>query len=198
MTTRPPKRNRRSTKTKPELASLRQLGFVPEFRIAAPAWSAGELAAFERLAVQGNEGAASTAYDHLFADLGTRLWRVRRQLSDERQQAAKEGLRQPFGQVTAMIDALAAAGITIIDHTGEKWVNGRDLEALAFQPTAGLRAEIVLETVRPSIFDHQRSIQRAQVIVGAPDRGELAAWSDPAGAPANSPTTGTDKSNSTS
>jgi len=70
-----------------------------------------------------------------------------------------------------MWDALAQAGVEIYDHTGEVVPDGGDygLKVLARQPTPGVRREIVLETIRPSIRYQKRTIQMGEVVVAKPD-----------------------------
>jgi hypothetical protein len=58
--------------------------------------------------------------------------------------------------------------LQIQDHTGNPYDSGQSLEVLAFQPTDGITNEVVIETVRPSLYLQGHRILKGQVIVGSP------------------------------
>ena len=61
------------------------------------------------------------------------------------------------------------AGIEIQDHTGDPWDHRRSIKAIAYQPTAGLQREVVIETLRPTVYYKTSHIQMGEVIVGTPE-----------------------------
>ena len=71
-------------------------------------------------------------------------------------------------QVHASRQALADDGLEIQEHDGMPFDSGQSLEALVFQDEPGLDREVVLETVRPSVYFRGERIQMGQVIVGRP------------------------------
>jgi hypothetical protein len=118
------------------------------------------------------EAADGTSFDdRTLADLVTALWRTRRRMVVPGTDEPRPDQRQAFRHVQSTWDVLAGAEVTIQDHDGGRFESGLALDVLAFQPTRGLAAEQVVETVRPSVYVRGRAIQRGQVIVGTPQDG---------------------------
>jgi hypothetical protein len=93
------------------------------------------------------------------AELATAVWRLHRKVPDG-----------PLHRhVLGVGDALAALGVEARDYDGLAYADGLQLRVLAFQPTPGLRGELVLETVRPTIAVHGKPIRMGEVIVGIPE-----------------------------
>ena len=106
----------------------------------------------------------------LLADVATGLWRLRlKMLPDGARQPSEEN-RRSYKQLESILDVLAQAGVQIRDHTGEAVPRGGiyTLRALAYEPTAGLAREQVIETLKPTIAFKDRVIQTGEVIVGTP------------------------------
>lgn len=161
-------------------ATLRQWTYPEEFRIPKPAWDQEWVATLEDLAssIQAQaellaENANAPAneeadYSKLLVDVSTGLWRTRNRLTGDDPNTPKDGMERVFRHVQSIFDALENHGIRILDHTGERWVDGRSISALAFQPTPGLTQSVIIETVRPSVFIGEKHMQMAQVVVGVP------------------------------
>jgi len=159
---------------------LRQLSFPKEFRIAPAAWQVEWWAPLEELVsrLERLEEARSVAADtkdepdldhaRSMADIGTGLWRARKTAVDRETGAPREGMERVFNHLQSVFDALETQGVHVKDHTGERWVDGRFLSVVAFQPMPELTEEVITDTIRPSIFIGDHHIQEAQVIVGTP------------------------------
>jgi hypothetical protein len=104
--------------------------------------------------------------EKLLADAATNLWRAQRRLARDGQLSAKD--RQTGRYLVTCRDALTDAGMVIQDHDGDAFHPGRSIEVLVFQEDPAMAGEVVLETVRPTIYLHDRRIQMGQVIVGGP------------------------------
>ncbi|MFE6623354.1 hypothetical protein [Streptomyces sp. NPDC057740] len=155
---------------------LRQLRQPRQFRIPRPPldpaqaeWIAAvldEVAAAEALAEQARapRGAGTDAL--LGAAVG--IWRALRKLDRQSGALSAADLRQVRRQVHASRQALADDGLEIQEHDGMPFDSGQSLEALVFQDEPGLDREVVLETVRPSVYFRGERIQMGQVIVGRP------------------------------
>jgi hypothetical protein len=104
----------------------------------------------------------------LLAQLGTSLWRMRQKMLCPSTNQPREELGSVWSHFEAAWGTLTDAGFQIQDHTGEPFDSGRDLKTLAFEPTANLTRETVIETIRPSIFFRDQRIQLGEVIVGTP------------------------------
>ncbi|MET9834951.1 hypothetical protein ABZ078_38040 [Streptomyces sp. NPDC006385] len=157
-------------------AALGQLRHPPEFRIPRPLlepvqadWAATVLAeaeAAEALAERARtpEGAGTDTL--LRAAIG--IWRALRKLDQGTGPLSAADLRQVRRQVHASRQALADDGLEIQEHDGMPFDSGQSLEALVIQDEPGLDREVVLETVRPSVYFRGERIQMGQVIVGRP------------------------------
>ncbi|AUH41438.1 hypothetical protein [Streptomyces sp. CMB-StM0423] len=174
-------------------AALGQWRQPPEFRLPPPqldpaqtAWVAevlAEVEAAEALAAAAAASpadagtdtavtAGSTAPDGAgtgaLVGAATGIWRALRKLDQDAGKLSAADLRQVRLQVRASRQALADDGLEIQEHDGEPFDTGLSLEALVFQENPELTREVVLETVRPSVYFRGRRIQMGQVIVGRP------------------------------
>ena len=157
-------------------AGLRQHWFPPEFRIRPPEWPAELAALLSGLEERGSQSAASAPSSggppvEMLAEVATGLWRLRQRMVEPDSGRPLEEMRRAFRHLESVWDALAAAGVEIQDHTGTPFHTGLALDVLAFQPTAGVERERVIETIKPSVYFKGRAIQMGQVIVGTPQGG---------------------------
>ncbi len=107
----------------------------------------------------------------LLADVATGLWRLRKKMLPAGASEPSEDNRRPYKQLEAILDTLTQASIEIRDHTGEIVPRGGiyTLKVLAYEPTAGLSREQVIETIKPTINLKGTVIQVGEVIVGTPE-----------------------------
>ena len=103
-----------------------------------------------------------------FVDLGFATWKLQQRMFDIGTGEAKSEFRQLVRHVVTIRDRLIDLGLQIQDHTGNPYDSGQSLEVLAFQPTDGIANEVVIETVRPSLYLQGHRILKGQVIVGSP------------------------------
>ncbi len=161
------------------ISAIRQWQFPREFRIAAPIFPKPCRDVLSLLLRQEDDvPTADTrpnaqSLDGFLADLGTSLWRLRQKMLRPGSEQPSDEMRRPFRHAQAMWDALNQAGVDIHDHTGEVVPEGGDygLKILASQPTAGVGREMVLETIKPTIRWHRRTIQMGEVVLVRPDPG---------------------------
>lgn len=106
--------------------------------------------------------------DKFIAELATGLWRIRTRMVDPATDRVPEAMKRAFRHVESVWELLRSSGVEIQDHTNEPFNSGLALSAIAFQPMEGLERELVLETIRPSIYRGDRVVQMGQVIVGTP------------------------------
>jgi hypothetical protein len=164
-------------KTHDVRSALRQWSFPAEFRIAAPRWPEELLTALERVQRALGEappGPGGSSDDPaVLAHIGVGLWRLKRRivqpwtdrpLEDEKRRASR--------LLESVWYTLEEAGVEIVDHTGQIFVAGMSLKVIAFQPTPGLEREMVIETIKPTIYIHDQLVQTGEVIVGTPDSDE--------------------------
>ncbi|WP_233580712.1 hypothetical protein [Streptomyces triticirhizae] len=114
------------------------------------------------------EDAASTPGTEALLRAAVALWRAQRTLDANDGTPTAADLRQVRRQLNIGRQALADDGLEIQEHDGQPFDSGLSLEVLAFQEEPDLTREVVLETVRPSVYLGGRRVQMGQVIVGRP------------------------------
>ncbi|VAW65820.1 hypothetical protein MNBD_GAMMA09-3309 [hydrothermal vent metagenome] len=185
MNSRKNNRTPHASKLREFINSFRQLMFPKEFRIAAPIWPPGYLELITNMIKQLEVELTSKGEEKdkkleealpdktgLLADIATGLWRTRKNIVEEGADTPKDGMEKAFRHVQSVFDVLETAEMQIKDHTGEKWADGRLINVVAFQPMPELTEEIIIETIKPSIFFKDQHIQKAQVIVGTPPEND--------------------------
>ena len=160
-------------------AGLRQWMYPPEFRIAPCVWPPELLAAIQQLAqalaAKATDGtpqpdaAAEKKQIRFLAEVGTGLWRLRQKMLQPGTDRPLEEMRRAYRHLESVWDVLAEAGVEIQDHTDALFDPGMSLRVIAFQPTAGIERERVLETIKPTIYFQKRTIQMGEVIVATPE-----------------------------
>ncbi|WP_243740779.1 hypothetical protein [Streptomyces sp. 8K308] len=166
--------------------ALAQLRHPPEFRVPRPLLSpvqadlVAEVLAEVETAGIADAGPEDDARAGRLAGAATGIWRALRKLDHGADTLSAADLRQVRRQVIASRQALADDGLEIQEHDGEPFDSGLSLEVLVFQEDPDLTGEVVLETVRPSVYFRGERIQMGQVIVGTP-AGTAPAGTAPAG-----------------
>jgi hypothetical protein len=158
---------------------LRQRLFPPEFRIPEAPWSEDAIQQLGQLAEEITkelrekearvEPKSSPSRGAFLAEVGTGLWRLRQKMLQPGTDRPLEDMRRAYRHFESVWDALARDGVKIYDHTGEDFDAGRSIKVLAYQPTAGLSRERVLETIKPTIYVNDDRVQMGEVIVGTPE-----------------------------
>jgi hypothetical protein len=160
------------------MAAVRQLSFPRVFRIRHPDDTTALLEEADSLL--GGLVKAATAQnlpeqtggvlpEDLLARLATSLWRLRQRMIDAATGQPREDLRRTFRHVESLWDILFEFGVEIHDHGGEPFDSGTALVVLSYERDPTATREIVKETVKPTVYLHERCIQRGEVIVGSPD-----------------------------
>jgi hypothetical protein len=128
-------------------------------------------------AIHKQENAKCQAYDceihkvmALLADVATSIWRIKSKFSAVDIDGLPDEIKKACRHVESASDALASAEVEVHDHTKEKYVAGMALNVIAFQPSPSVHAEVIAETIKPSIFYRGKLIQRGDVIVETPEK----------------------------
>lgn len=117
-----------------------------------------------------NSGLILRINGDFWIDIAGAVWKLRQIVKDPITHETRDEMRSLTRHVDAIWDALATVGVDIQDHTSLPFDSGQSLEVLAFQPTAGVTREIVIETVKPSIYLKGNRLQMGQVIVATPEK----------------------------
>ncbi|MDP2209423.1 MAG: hypothetical protein Q8K98_11745 [Bacteroidota bacterium] len=162
---------------------IRQWSYPKEFRIPPSMMEHELLLKLEKLVQTYTDAIAHEAKEQstrptlssreikLFADIGTGIWRLRKNMQQPNtSDKPMQGMERVYRHLMSIWDAMTQAGVQIRDHTGEVLPEGGvySLDKIAHQPTPGITREKVLETVRPSVFYKEQMIQMGQVIIGIP------------------------------
>lgn len=161
-------------------ASVRQLRYPREFRIAPPALGDADADALERIAVllpppPPKPADSATVVKPVIAPafvtgVATNLWRLRQKMIEPGTDRPLEEMRRAYRHLQSAWDVLADASIEIQDHTGAVFDVGQSLRVISYQETPGLNVEQVIETIKPSVYYGGRMVQMGEVIVGTPPR----------------------------
>jgi hypothetical protein len=109
-----------------------------------------------------------TDWQLLLADLATSCWRFQHRVNTL-ERDGPEGLARLRRDLKALTERLSAAGVEILDHTGEPYEPGKSLRVLAFQTMPGAEREEICETLKPTIYYGDQWLQMGEVIVGTPE-----------------------------
>ena len=104
--------------------------------------------------------------------LAMNAWRIQVRLTDSnrepREEIGKDDLKKINRYCDAMFQSLSAIGMEVKDRTGEAFDYGLPEKVLTAQPQPGLTREIILETVRPTIYWNTQIAQPGEVVIGTP------------------------------
>ena len=140
-----------------------------EIRIAKPSFSEEQCRELAELVTLLDripaEAPAPEEDTKALAEAATSLWRAQRKLTQAGRSAEN---RQTGRYLRTCAEALASAGLVVQEHDGTAFSAGRALDVLVYQDDPAVSEETIVETVRPSVYYHDRQIQRGEVIVARP------------------------------
>jgi len=96
----------------------------------------------------------------IVARLATEFWRLRRRV-EQSNDPVDAGVKDSVARID---DVFAEHGVHAVDHDGELYDHGLQVEVLHERPGEG--ALVILETVRPTITLAGRVVQHGQVVIG--------------------------------
>ena len=103
------------------------------------------------------------------ANIGIGLWRLKNNIEKQSQKEASEDLRRASRHLDTIWDAYTNAGFQIIDQINKPYDPGMDLRVLTFDRVPGLKREMIVETICPTIYYKHELLQRGEIVVGTPD-----------------------------
>jgi len=153
--------------------NLKQLRYPAEFRIEEPSWPSNFLqCADDIISLLQTPQKDEKELTGFLKNVGNGLWRIRNKLSTV-QDPSKE-IRSAMRFLESTWDTLSQSGVDIQDHTGEMITGGEALRVIAFEPSDQVSHDQVIETVKPTIHYKGRVVQMGEVIVGQPQKRDLA------------------------
>ena len=105
--------------------------------------------------------------------IATNAWRIRAKLSDSatrepRKEIGKDELRKIHRYVEAMFESFAGIGMEVKDRTGDIFDYGLPEKVIDAQPRVGVSKEMVIETIRPTIYLRHHIAQQGEIIIATP------------------------------
>ncbi len=103
--------------------------------------------------------------------LGTNAWKMKVRLMDgdePRDELKKDDLKKLMRNVDSMFEALSALGLEVRDRTGEPFDYGLPDKIVSSSPRAGLTRELIVETIRPTIYWQNQIAQTGEVVIATP------------------------------
>lgn len=106
----------------------------------------------------------------LIVDLANVAWSLQRKSRDPITNERKEEFRSIARYIEQLSECLEELGVKIQNHTNEAFDSGQSLEVIAFQPSAEISDDVVIETIRPTVYLKGIRIQMGQVVVASPEQ----------------------------
>jgi len=104
----------------------------------------------------------------------TYIWRIQDRVIDRHTQEPKDSL--PAEEVKKLskyteqiIDKLKTMGFEIKDRVGEQFDYGLPENVVATKPQPGLAHETVIETLMPTVYFQNKTIQRGEIVIATPE-----------------------------
>ena len=103
----------------------------------------------------------------LLADVCVGMWRTHSKMVDS---TSGEATRRALRPLESTMDILRQAGFEIKDHTDKPYVVGMQEKVVAWETKEGLKSEMIIETIRPTIIYQEMVIKQGEIIVGVPPK----------------------------
>jgi hypothetical protein len=104
--------------------------------------------------------------------LAMNAWRIRVKLTDSnrepREEIGKDEMKKINRYCDAMFESLSGIGMEVKDRTGDAFDYGLPEKVVIAQPQPGLTREIIIETIRPTIYWNTQIAQPGEVVIGTP------------------------------
>lgn len=102
------------------------------------------------------------------ADIATHTWRARNKMIDTSTGEVREEMKRVYRHIEAIFQTIQDLEVEVKDHTGTRFDYGLPLKVVATQATEGLGTEMVVETIKPTVFWKNQMIQMGEVVVATP------------------------------
>jgi hypothetical protein len=110
----------------------------------------------------------------LLTNITTNAWKARGRVSSDpkgeelREEMKKEDIKKIARHLDSILNALADFGVEIRDRTGETYDFGLRDKIVSSVPRAGIAKELIVETLRPTVYWHSHIVQDGEVIIAVP------------------------------
>jgi hypothetical protein len=104
--------------------------------------------------------------------LATNAWRIHVKLADSGQEPrghlGKDEIKKVNRYCDAMFESLSGIGMEVKDRTGDAFDYGLPEKVVTAQPQPGLTREVIIETIKPTIYWNMQIAQPGEVVIGTP------------------------------
>lgn len=105
--------------------------------------------------------------------MATNAWRIRTKLVDSataevREELTKEDLKKVNRYMDAFFESLTSIGVEVKDRIGEAFDYGLPEKVITAEPQSGITREIIVETIRPTIYWRNQIAQQGEVVIATP------------------------------
>jgi len=104
-------------------------------------------------------------------EIATHIWKAKTRMVDSLSGEVRDEMKRVYGDIERIYKCFDELGIVIKDHTGETFDYGLPLKVIATKPMA-VNQEVVTETLKPTIYWHDKIIQHGEVEIGTPNKPE--------------------------
>ena len=108
----------------------------------------------------------------LIAEISSSVWRLKQRIIDPKTGEVFEEMKKMSRPVEKIYSSLEDKGFKVIDRVNEKYISGMYERVITFEPTDQLTCEVIVETVKPTIYYQDKVIQQGEIIVGVPKSHE--------------------------
>lgn len=104
----------------------------------------------------------------------TYVWRIQDRIFDRHTLEPKESIpaddvKKLTKYTEQIIDKLKSMGFEIKDRVGEQFDYGLPENVVATRPQPGLAHETVIETLMPTIYFQNKTVQRGEIVIATPE-----------------------------
>jgi hypothetical protein len=103
----------------------------------------------------------------------TNLWRTKSRINDSasgepKEELKKEDIKKISRYLDSMFEGLKNMGFELRDRTGESFSYGMTEKVIASEPQEGISSEIIIETLKPTIYWKANIVQLGEVVIATP------------------------------
>lgn len=118
-------------------------------------------------------GAMDPLFQKEVLSLITNLWRTRSRIIDvatnePKEELSKEDLKKIVRYIDFMMESTKSMGFEVKDRTGETFSYGMTENVVASQSQDGITSEIIVETLKPTIYWKTQIAQQGEVVIATP------------------------------
>jgi hypothetical protein len=132
--------------------------------------------------IQGEHSDADRKHDFLVTGkplenllaIITYIWRIHDRINDRLNDEPKESLsvdeiKKIYKYTEQISDCFKSIGFEIKDRVGEPFNYGLPEKVVATKPQLGINHEMVIETLLPTVYFRDKTIQQGEIIIATPN-----------------------------